>query len=154
MTHFPLPLLPPLLLQTSYIQILLLCFRTGLRELIRRLSKRENLLFLHGVWERVPLRGEAADPPGGTSLQGGAPSKGGGAAGEVESVDPVLLSQDDVGGRRILQKKWTSFAKASLLCRPPNRPPHNVLRDMFTLQPPEGSDSSETLFYGVFTSQW
>ncbi|XP_023820257.1 semaphorin-4B-like isoform X1 [Oryzias latipes] len=64
------------------------------------------------------------------------------------------VCKDDVGGRRILQKKWTSFAKASLLCRPPNRPPHNVLRDMFTLQPPEGSDSSETLFYGVFTSQW
>ncbi|KAF6737603.1 Semaphorin-4B [Oryzias melastigma] len=64
------------------------------------------------------------------------------------------VCKDDVGGERTLQKKWTSFAKAPLLCRPPNRPPHNILQDMFTLPPPEGSSSSETLFYGVFTSQW
>ncbi|RVE63309.1 hypothetical protein OJAV_G00164410 [Oryzias javanicus] len=63
------------------------------------------------------------------------------------------VCKDDMGGRRILQKKWTSFAKAPLLCQPPT-PPHNVLQDMFTLPPPEGSSSSETLFYGVFTSQW
>ncbi|XP_047453674.1 semaphorin-4B-like [Mugil cephalus] len=64
------------------------------------------------------------------------------------------VCKDDVGGLRILQKKWTSFAKASLLCKPPSQLPFNNLQDVFTLQPPEGSDSSETLFYGVFTTQW
>ncbi len=66
----------------------------------------------------------------------------------------LSASQDDVGGQRTLQKKWTSFAKAPLLCQSPKQLPFNVLQDMFTLQPPEGSDTSETLFYGVFTSQW
>lgn len=64
------------------------------------------------------------------------------------------VCKDDVGGQRILQKKWTSFAKSALLCQPPEQPPFNNLEDMFTLQPPEGADPSETLFYGVFTSQW
>ncbi|XP_035529007.1 semaphorin-4A [Morone saxatilis] len=64
------------------------------------------------------------------------------------------ICKDDIGGKRILQKKWTSFAKAPLLCQSPKQLPFNVLQDMFTLQPPEGSDASETLFYGVFTSQW
>ncbi|XP_012712129.2 semaphorin-4B [Fundulus heteroclitus] len=64
------------------------------------------------------------------------------------------VCKNDVGGQRTLQKKWTSFAKSSLLCQPPNQPPFTILEDVFTLQPPEGADSSETLFYGVFTSQW
>ncbi|XP_043973365.1 semaphorin-4B-like isoform X1 [Gambusia affinis] len=64
------------------------------------------------------------------------------------------VCKDDVGGQRILQKKWTSFAKSPLLCQPPEQLPFNILEDMFTLQPPEGADASETLFYGVFTSQW
>lgn len=62
--------------------------------------------------------------------------------------------QDDVGGLRTLQKKWTSFAKAPLLCQSPKQLLFNVLQDMFILPPPEGSDASDTLFYGVFTSQW
>ncbi|XP_014876040.1 semaphorin-4B-like [Poecilia latipinna] len=64
------------------------------------------------------------------------------------------VCKDDVGGQRILQKKWTSFAKSALLCQPPQQFPFNILEDMFALQPPEGADASETLFYGVFTSQW
>ncbi|XP_026172440.1 semaphorin-4A-like isoform X2 [Mastacembelus armatus] len=64
------------------------------------------------------------------------------------------VCKDDVGGRRTLQKKWTSFAKAPLLCQSPRQLPFNVLQDVFTLQPPEGSNTSDTLFYGVFTSQW
>nr|UTQ93900.1 semaphoring-4A [Micropterus salmoides] len=64
------------------------------------------------------------------------------------------VCKDDVGGQRTLQKKWTSFAKASLLCQSPKRLPFNVLQDVFTLQPPEGTDASETLFYAAFTSQW
>ncbi|MEQ2234800.1 hypothetical protein ILYODFUR_035105, partial [Ilyodon furcidens] len=32
--------------------------------------------------------------------------------------------------------------------------PFNILEDMFTLRPPEGANTPETLFYGIFTSQW
>lgn len=64
------------------------------------------------------------------------------------------MFQDDVGGQRTLQKKWTSFAKAPLICQLPKQLPFNVLEDVFTLQPAEGSGAADTLFYGVFTSQW
>lgn len=64
------------------------------------------------------------------------------------------MFQDDVGGQRTLQKKWTSFAKAPLICQSPKQLPFNVLEDVFTLQPAEGSGAADTLFYGVFTSQW
>ncbi|XP_035020363.2 semaphorin-4A isoform X2 [Hippoglossus stenolepis] len=64
------------------------------------------------------------------------------------------VCRDDSGGQRTLQKKWTSFAKASLLCQSHKQLPFNILQDMFTLQPPEGGNASDTLFYGVFTSQW
>ncbi|KAF7227699.1 semaphorin-4B isoform X1 [Nothobranchius furzeri] len=73
---------------------------------------------------------------------------------ELRTARVAQVCKDDVGGVRILQKKWTSFAKATLNCQKPKHPPFNVLQDMFTLQPPEGSESSETVFYGIFTSQW
>ncbi|XP_073342175.1 semaphorin-4A-like [Pagrus major] len=79
---------------------------------------------------------------------------------EFSFVDDLRIARvaqvckDDVGGQRTLQKKWTSFAKAPLLCQSPKQLPFNVLEDVFTLQPPEGADASDTLFYGVFTSQW
>ncbi|XP_075934576.1 semaphorin-4A-like isoform X2 [Anarhichas minor] len=64
------------------------------------------------------------------------------------------VCKDDVGGQRTLQNKWTSFAKAPLLCQLPKQLPFNLLQDVFTLRPPEGSNASDTLFYGIFTSQW
>uniref|UniRef100_A0A3Q3BL35 Semaphorin-4B-like n=2 Tax=Kryptolebias marmoratus TaxID=37003 RepID=A0A3Q3BL35_KRYMA len=64
------------------------------------------------------------------------------------------VCKDDVGGQRTLQKKWTSFAKAALVCGSGGALPFNVLQDLFTLPPAEGRDASETQFYGVFTSQW
>ncbi|XP_074538737.1 semaphorin-4B-like [Halichoeres trimaculatus] len=73
---------------------------------------------------------------------------------ELQIPRVAQVCKDDVGGQRILQKRWTSFAKAPLLCQSPKQLPFNILQDVFTLQPPEGSNSSETLFYGVFTSQW
>ncbi|XP_026227332.1 semaphorin-4B-like isoform X2 [Anabas testudineus] len=73
---------------------------------------------------------------------------------ELRVARVAQICKDDVGGQRILQKKWTSFAKAPVLCQSPKQLPFNVLQDVFTLQPPAGDDSSETLFYGVFTSQW
>lgn len=64
------------------------------------------------------------------------------------------ICKGDEGGGRILQQRWTSFLKAQLLClRPGDGFPFNVLQDVFTLSPsPE--DWRDTLFYGVFTSQW
>uniref|UniRef100_A0A3B4XYF9 Semaphorin-4B-like n=1 Tax=Seriola lalandi dorsalis TaxID=1841481 RepID=A0A3B4XYF9_SERLL len=79
---------------------------------------------------------------------------------EFSFVDELQISRvaqvckDDVGGQRTLQRKWTSFAKAPLLCQSHRQLPFNVLQDVFTLQPAEGGDASDTLFYGVFTSQW
>ncbi|XP_041843014.1 semaphorin-4B-like [Melanotaenia boesemani] len=64
------------------------------------------------------------------------------------------VCKSDTGGQRILQRKWTSFAKAPVLCQSPKQLLFNIVQDVFTLQPPEGSDAEETLFYGVFTSQW
>uniref|UniRef100_UPI0037E9A351 semaphorin-4A-like n=1 Tax=Semicossyphus pulcher TaxID=241346 RepID=UPI0037E9A351 len=73
---------------------------------------------------------------------------------DLQIARVAQVCKDDVGGQRTLQRKWTSFAKAPLLCQSPKHLPFNVLQDVFTLQPPEGSNSSDTMFYGVFTSQW
>lgn len=64
------------------------------------------------------------------------------------------VCQDDIGGERILQKRWTSFAKAELLCRPPKELPFNIIQDVFTLTPSEGYSTQDIIFYGIFTSQW
>lgn len=64
-----------------------------------------------------------------------------------------FIRQSDVGGQRTLQRRWTTFAKAQLLCQADNELPYNVIQDMDTLPPAEGS-SDETLFYGIFHSQW
>ncbi|XP_036909488.1 semaphorin-4B isoform X1 [Sturnira hondurensis] len=64
------------------------------------------------------------------------------------------ICKGDEGGGRILQQRWTSFLKAQLLCsRPEDGFPFNVLQDVFTLSPGP-QDWRDTLFYGVFTSQW
>ncbi|KAM8783131.1 semaphorin-4B [Rhynchonycteris naso] len=64
------------------------------------------------------------------------------------------ICKGDEGGGRILQQRWTSFLKAQLLCsRPDDGFPFNVLQDVFTLSP-SPQDWRDTLFYGVFTSQW
>lgn len=54
----------------------------------------------------------------------------------------------------MLQRRWTTFLKAQLLCsRPDDGFPFNVLQDMFVLTPDE-QRWRDTVFYGVFTSQW
>ncbi|XP_062998835.1 semaphorin-4B [Elgaria multicarinata webbii] len=63
------------------------------------------------------------------------------------------VCKGDVGGERVLQRRWTTFLKAQLLCsHPEDGFPFNVLQDMFVLTP--GEAGRETVFYGVFTSQW
>ncbi|XP_012684361.1 semaphorin-4A isoform X2 [Clupea harengus] len=79
---------------------------------------------------------------------------------EYDFIDKLTVSRvaqvctSDVGGQRTLQRRWTTFAKAQLLCQSQGELPYNVLEDMFTLQPPEGAPEEDTLFYGIFSSQW
>lgn len=70
------------------------------------------------------------------------------------STPSTRVLQGDMGGERVLQKKWTTFLKAQLLCTLPDDGfPFNIIQDMFVLTPsPE--DWKNTVFYGVFTSQW
>ncbi|XP_037538815.1 sema domain, immunoglobulin domain (Ig), transmembrane domain (TM) and short cytoplasmic domain, (semaphorin) 4Ba [Nematolebias whitei] len=82
------------------------------------------------------------------------------AGKEFDFFDNTVVSRiarvckGDVGGERVLQKKWTTFLKAQLLCSLPDDGfPFNIIQDMFVLTPsPE--DWKSTVFYGVFTSQW
>ncbi|XP_061056624.1 semaphorin-4D [Eubalaena glacialis] len=61
------------------------------------------------------------------------------------------VCKGDQGGLRTLQKKWTSFLKARLICsRPDSNLVFNVLRDVFVLRSPS---LKEPMFYGVFTPQ-
>uniref|UniRef100_A0A3Q3IY19 Sema domain-containing protein n=1 Tax=Monopterus albus TaxID=43700 RepID=A0A3Q3IY19_MONAL len=77
---------------------------------------------------------------------------------EFDFFDNTIVSRiarvckGDVGGERVLQKKWTTFLKAQLLCSLPDDGfPFNIIQDMFVLTPrPE--DWRSTVFYGVFTS--
>ncbi|XP_028273503.1 semaphorin-4D isoform X2 [Parambassis ranga] len=62
------------------------------------------------------------------------------------------VCKGDLGGQRTLQKKWTSFLKAKLVCSMPELNfVFNVVHDVFILK---GADSRDTVIYGVFTSQW
>lgn len=59
-------------------------------------------------------------------------------------------SQSDVGGKKILQRKWTSFMKARLVCYIPY---YEVLRSVCSL---DGGGWTSTVFYAAFTlsAQW
>uniref|UniRef100_UPI00398F5189 semaphorin-4D-like n=2 Tax=Pristiophorus japonicus TaxID=55135 RepID=UPI00398F5189 len=62
------------------------------------------------------------------------------------------VCKGDQGGSRILQKRWTSFLKAKLVCTlPESNFVFNVIQDVFILKTPNWK---ETVFYGAFTSQW
>ncbi|XP_060915107.1 semaphorin-4A isoform X1 [Labrus mixtus] len=79
---------------------------------------------------------------------------------EYDFIDKFIVSRvsqicmSDVGGQRTLQRRWTTFAKAQLLCQADNELPYNVIQDVDTLAPAEGAPADDTLFYGIFTSQW
>ncbi|KAM5228038.1 semaphorin-4D [Ctenodactylus gundi] len=61
------------------------------------------------------------------------------------------VCKGDQGGLRTLQKKWTSFLKARLICsRPDSGLVFNVLRDVFVLGAP---GLKEPVFYALFTPQ-
>nr|XP_014348718.1 PREDICTED: semaphorin-4E-like isoform X2 [Latimeria chalumnae] len=62
------------------------------------------------------------------------------------------ICKDDLGGQRTLQKKWTSFLKATLICSVPELSfQFNIVQDVFVLKTGNWKD---TIFYGVFTPQW
>ncbi|XP_058438768.1 semaphorin-4D isoform X4 [Marmota monax] len=61
------------------------------------------------------------------------------------------VCRGDQGGLRTLQKKWTSFLKARLICsRPDSGLVFNVLQDVFVLRAP---GLKEPVFYALFTPQ-
>ncbi|XP_023202646.1 semaphorin-4F isoform X1 [Xiphophorus maculatus] len=66
----------------------------------------------------------------------------------------VRVCKSDVGGMKTLQRRWTTFLKAQLVCEDKaSGQRYNILTDVFTTQhSPE--DPSSTHFYGLFTSQW
>uniref|UniRef100_A0A8C4ZK19 Sema domain-containing protein n=1 Tax=Gadus morhua TaxID=8049 RepID=A0A8C4ZK19_GADMO len=64
------------------------------------------------------------------------------------------VCKSDVGGMKTLQRRWTTFLKAQLVCEDrPSGQRYNVLTDVFTLRR-DPNDPATTQFYGLFTSQW
>ncbi|XP_036452121.1 semaphorin-4F isoform X2 [Colossoma macropomum] len=64
------------------------------------------------------------------------------------------VCKSDIGGMKTLQRRWTTFLKAQLVCEDrASGQRFNVLTDVFTKQHHPG-DPSSTHFYGIFTSQW
>ncbi|XP_047426626.1 semaphorin-4D isoform X2 [Mugil cephalus] len=62
------------------------------------------------------------------------------------------VCKGDLGGQRTLQKKWTTFLKAKLVCSMPELNfVFNVVHDVFILK---ADDRKDTVIYAVFTSQW
>nr|XP_034973280.1 semaphorin-4D-like [Zootoca vivipara] len=80
------------------------------------------------------------------------------AAVEFDFYDKLLVSRvaqictGDLGGRRTLKKKWTSFLKATLVCSAPESNfQFNVLHAVFMIKT---TNWRESIFYGIFTQQW
>ncbi|XP_078095671.1 semaphorin-4C [Mustelus asterias] len=62
------------------------------------------------------------------------------------------VCKGDMGGARTLQKKWTTFLKARLLCSIPEQQLHfNKIQTIYTLTE---SNWTKTLFFGIFRAQW
>ncbi|XP_059112722.1 semaphorin-4F isoform X3 [Peromyscus eremicus] len=61
--------------------------------------------------------------------------------------------EGDLGGRKTLQQRWTTFLKADLLCPGAEHGrASGVLQDMTELRPQPGVGTP--IFYGIFSSQW
>ncbi|NXT50384.1 SEM4E protein, partial [Pluvianellus socialis] len=77
---------------------------------------------------------------------------------EFEFFDKLLVSRiaricrGDLGGKRVLQRGWTSFLKSRLSCSVPELNFHfNIVQDIFLLRRRKQQDS---IFYGIFSPQW
>nr|XP_009669671.1 PREDICTED: semaphorin-4F isoform X1 [Struthio camelus australis] len=59
------------------------------------------------------------------------------------------VCKGDLGGLKTLQKRWTTFLKAQLVCSDPEHgTTFNLLRDVFTLR-----SGNATVFYGIFSTR-
>ncbi|NXJ70703.1 SEM4E protein, partial [Rostratula benghalensis] len=77
---------------------------------------------------------------------------------EFDFYDKLLVSRvaricrGDLGGKRILQRRWTSFLKSRLACSVPELNfQFDILQDIFLLRRRKWQDS---VFYGIFSQQW
>ncbi|NXG73027.1 SEM4D protein, partial [Baryphthengus martii] len=77
---------------------------------------------------------------------------------EFEFYDKLLVSRiaricrGDLGGKRILQRRWTSFLKSCLSCSVPELNFHfSIVQDIFLLRRRKWQDS---IFHGIFSQQW
>ncbi|XP_072284007.1 semaphorin-4A-like [Pyxicephalus adspersus] len=76
---------------------------------------------------------------------------------EFEFFDKLMVPRvarvckNDVGGDKVLQKKWTTFLKAQLVCSHEDNFPFNVLHHVALQNSP---DPQHNIFFGVFSSQW
>lgn len=62
------------------------------------------------------------------------------------------VCKNDWGGQRTLQRKWTTFLKARMVCSVPEYELHlNVLRSVFVLRE---RDTHSTIFFGIFGLEW
>ncbi|KAM4637069.1 semaphorin-4G [Discoglossus pictus] len=66
----------------------------------------------------------------------------------LQVVRVARVCKSDMGGKKILQKKWTSFLKARLACSIPN---YETIKSVYMVET-ESWDTS--VFYGVFILQW
>ncbi|KAK6324608.1 hypothetical protein J4Q44_G00039500 [Coregonus suidteri] len=73
---------------------------------------------------------------------------------EVRVTRVARVCKGDVGGSKTLQKRWTSFLKAQLVCQDRDSGQrYTVLTHAYPLEHRLG-DPSSTHFYALFTSQW
>uniref|UniRef100_UPI00398EE7B7 semaphorin-4F n=1 Tax=Pristiophorus japonicus TaxID=55135 RepID=UPI00398EE7B7 len=64
------------------------------------------------------------------------------------------VCKGDIGGQKTLQKRWTSFLKARLVCADKaNEMYFDKIHDVFTLHS-NPDDTGSTVFYGVFSTRW
>ncbi|NXD84689.1 SEM4E protein, partial [Halcyon senegalensis] len=77
---------------------------------------------------------------------------------EFEFYDKLLvpriarICKGDLGGKCVLQRRWTSFLKSRLSCSVPDLNFHfNIVQDIFLLRRRTWQDST---FYGIFFQQW
>ncbi|KAE8588836.1 hypothetical protein XENTR_v10022769 [Xenopus tropicalis] len=61
------------------------------------------------------------------------------------------VCKNDVGGEKVLQKRWTTFLKAQLTCSLQNHFPFNILHHVALQNQP---DPNNSIFFGVFRTQW
>ena len=74
------------------------------------------------------------------------------ARSQPDQTPVSVCLQGDWGGQRTLQKKWTSFLKARLVCSVPDYELHlNMLRAVSVQQ---GADAGGSILYGAFGLEW